>query len=359
MTQQGSPDRHAVKEMASRYGWDKILPDLANELADAVDAKGEHVVCPFHGGAGDFRMFKDFAETGGAICSCGVWPDGFSLLMKACGWGFHQVLCEVSAQVGVDSVANVIPAPRERKPVTIDPNEVSKCRRKLNGVWNAGVPLDHPLAEPARLYLANRGLMVPTTKALRFHPSLTYTEKGKVVGRYPGIIAKVTAPDGTPVNLLRTYITSDGFKAPVAEPKKLMEKIPGTTLHGAAIRLFPVREDGRLGTSEGIETGIAATQLTGIPCWPTISTVFMETFEPTPDVMSLAVFADKDRSGAGEQSAQVLVRRSWERGVQSGIFLPDLPIPDGVKGVDWNDELLARLGRSERHARLVAGGMAG
>ena len=66
--------------------WLFILAHLAPELEPALKKTGRsHVTCPFHGGKKDFRMFKDVLETGGAICSCGAWHDGFSLLMKARG----------------------------------------------------------------------------------------------------------------------------------------------------------------------------------------------------------------------------------------------------------------------------------
>ena len=76
--------------------WLFILANLAPELEEAIKKAGKsHVTCPFHGGKKDFRMFKDAHETGGAICSCGAWHDGFELLMKARGWDFVECLQQV------------------------------------------------------------------------------------------------------------------------------------------------------------------------------------------------------------------------------------------------------------------------
>ena len=70
--------------------WDQVLPGLIPGLDLAVERGHQHhITCPFHGGANDFRIFQDFADTGGAICSCGKWQDGWALLMHArrCGFG--------------------------------------------------------------------------------------------------------------------------------------------------------------------------------------------------------------------------------------------------------------------------------
>jgi phage/plasmid primase-like uncharacterized protein len=76
--------------------WLFILAHLMPELEPALKKAGKsHVTCPFHGGKKDFRMFKDAHETGGAICSCGSWHDGFELLNQARGWDFAECLQQV------------------------------------------------------------------------------------------------------------------------------------------------------------------------------------------------------------------------------------------------------------------------
>jgi putative DNA primase/helicase len=56
------------------------------------------------------------------------------------------------------------------------------------------------------------------------HPGLRYQD-GETVGTYAAMLATVTAPDGRAVSLHRTYL-QDGRKAPVANPKKLMQGCP-------------------------------------------------------------------------------------------------------------------------------------
>ena len=79
---------------------------------------------------------------------------------------------------------------------------------------------------------------------------------------------------------------------------------------------------------------------TGLKCFPTVNATLLENFSPHQGVKAIRVWADKDRSGAGEEAAKKLKVRMWELGIKVAIMLPPLPIPDGEKGVDWNDVLI-------------------
>ena len=57
-----------VKDDA-RGRWERVLPDLAPALKDAVERRGKHVPCPVHGGRDGFRVFPDVDETGGGVCN--------------------------------------------------------------------------------------------------------------------------------------------------------------------------------------------------------------------------------------------------------------------------------------------------
>ncbi|MDK1366595.1 toprim domain-containing protein, partial [Klebsiella quasipneumoniae] len=117
-----------------------------------------------------------------------------------------------------------------------------------------------------------------------------------------------------------------------------------------------------LGISEGIENALSVTEATSIPCWASSSSTFMEMLEipdhfmPPSDCefIELTIWADKDRvnpktgNAAGETAAQVLKTRMEplfaarypHANVHVHIFLPEIDIPDGKKGVDWNDVLI-------------------
>ena len=337
-----------VKDDA-RGRWQRVLSDLAPALQDAVAKRGKHVPCPVHGGRDGFRVFPDVSETGGGVCNtCGYFVDGFSLLMWINGWDFGQTIREVAQQLAGAPTSSV---PRSTSP------GVSPCgsqddttrREQLNRTWRESLPLTHREAEPARLYLARRGLTTRVPEALRFHPDLGYYADQRLVGRYPAILAQVTGQGGDAVTLHRTYLTVDGQKAPVDAPKKLMRHPTAKPLTGGAIRL--VEPGRRLAVTEGIETALAVIEATGLPTWATGNAHLLETFVPPPGVRQVLVFADKDRpsrqhpSGHGQETARGLVTRLWAMGIRAGAIAPTLDIPAERKGVDWLD-VFNRLGKA-------------
>lgn len=239
-------DIDAVRRSAAGR-WDAILTDLAPSLAPALARPGRHVTCPVHGGQGDFRVFRDFAVTGGGICSCGAFPDGFALLSWANQWRFPDALAAVARWLGMDPGATTLPPPVTTVPVlhtrqtAADPAADARRRERLQQTWDTALPLWDPQALPARRYLARRGLTLAMYPAfLRLHPALPYfNEEGTETGRWPTLLAVVSDADGQPVTLHRTYLTAEGTKAPVEPVKKLMTYTSEWMLTGGVIRLFP------------------------------------------------------------------------------------------------------------------------
>lgn len=335
--------KDAVKARAAG-AWDRILLELSPAIASALDRPGlVHIDCPIHGGRKDFRVFRDVAETGGGVCTCGTWPDGFALIGAVNGWSFKETLSEVGRLVLGDkpTLSPVSRITRKRDTARED----AAIRQRLTALWRGSFSLTKKEAEPGRTYLVNRGLMLPAgLQGVRYHPAMAYyDEEGKLAGRFPGLLALVTAPDGQPVTIHRTFLSADGRKAPVASPKKLCAHAACRPLQGASIRLFPAAET--LAVAEGIETALAVTQLSGIPCWATVSAGLMEQFVPPPGVRMVRIFADRDSpnkghpQGHGQEAAEKLARRLTESGVAAKIELPPMPIPVGRKGVDWLDVL--------------------
>lgn len=339
-------DLAEVKSAASGR-WDLLLSSLAPDLHPALQRPGKHVDCPNHGGKNDFRLFKDYNETGGGICTCHTSSDGFSLLMWVNGWDFKTCLYAVAKQLGFDTTGTKkdyrprLPDPAESDRRNQDrleeqTKEDEKSKATLNRIWQESLPGNEPDAEPMRLYLVRRGLAargIPPT--LRFHPNLPYAEDGKITGYWPAMIALVQAPDGQAITLHRTYLTYEGHKAPVESPKKLMAYPSDRKLKGAVIRLGAA--ESVLGVTEGIETGLAIQQSTNMPVWVSVSAILMEQMEVPKSIEMVCVYADKDRSETGRNSAAVLVQRMWEQGKQATGLIPTHVIPDAHKGIDWLD----------------------
>ena len=258
--------REVRQQAAGR--WLDLLGALAPALEPALSRVGRHVPCPVHGGADGFRLFRDADLTGGGVCNtCGTFPDGFALLMWVNRWTFPEALWAVAQALGLADgrcpAPRGVPKPRPRPPER-DRESVIEA---LNRIWQQSLAPTDPRAGPLRAYLDRRGLSGARLdgEVVRFHPALGYWQhnghdEAELIGRFPAMVALVTDSDGMPVTVHRTYLTADGRKAPVAEPKKLMG-YPGHRLVGGAIRLAapgPV-----LGVAEGIETALAVQSAHG------------------------------------------------------------------------------------------------
>lgn len=330
--------------------WGEILNAIAPHLGPALERKGRHVPCPVHGGRDGYRVFRDVEKTGGSVCNtCGVFPDGFATLMWANGWDFATALRAVAEYLHASGAKPKPVARVATKLGRADGEDDEKLRQALNRVWNKSISILHRDAEPARLYLARRGISIPPPEALRFHPSLAYYDGDRKVGEYPAIIAMVSGTQGNPVTIHRTYLTQDGKKAPVESPKKLMSYPKDRKIIGGAIRLVdpgPV-----LAVAEGLETALAVLEGTGLPVWCAVNALLLECFVPPAGMNRVIVFADKDRptkqhpKGHGQEAAKQLVQRLWGMGIKACAIVPAGEIPSGQKSLDWLD-ILNRDGKA-------------
>lgn len=327
----------ALVRQHARGQWHGILARLAPTLEQALARPGRHVPCPVHGGRDGFRVFKDANESGGGICNtCGSFHDGFALLMWANDWGFRDALEAVAHELGLTvGGASASPIPHARPtPMMAQRQDVAVTEATLRRVWSETLDPTDQAALPLQRYFQSRGISaMPDANVVRFHPALGYYEDRVRTGIYPAIVSRVSDAQGRPVSLHRTYLTTEGGKAPVCSPKKMM--IPCGPLMGGAIRLFPVGP--LLGIAEGIETALAVRQRTGTPVWAGVSDRVMENWEPPPGIDVVFIWADKDRSGAGEAAANGLQERLRTRGIAGIIHVPHGPIPAGTKSLDWAD----------------------
>lgn len=335
--------------------WDEILPALAPDLAAAAQRAPRKVDCPLHGGRNDFRFDREFRERGSAICTCGAWGDGFSLLADLKGLTIKEAFEEVARFLGIDLAHNSCPPPRPppRRPVAIPKARPTEYYRGLlRRIWAEAVPGDHPEAEPLRLYLRKRGILPPVIPAaLRLHPRLEYLVPGangkkRCIGHPPAMVALVSDAAGKPVTLHRTYLDMRGNKAPVPEVKmQLPTPIEGAEM-GGAIRLFPPGPV--LGVAEGIETALAAHLGSGMPVWSCLNTSLLEKFIAPEGVELLVIWADLDkrnqRTGqrAGEKAANALAERVTATGREALILYPPGDPDAAGKGIDWCDVYVAQ-----------------
>lgn len=307
-------DRLDVRS-AAQGRWRSILSTLG---MDDKTLSGKHCACPMCGGRDRFR-FDDRDGRGTYFCSgCGA-GDGVRLAMGITGQDFKATAEQIERLAGVVQ-------PTASKPERTDDEKLAALRR----VWQGSKPIQRG-DDKAYLYLAGRGLRLhDLPENVRLHPALRYKDDDHQ-GVYPAMVATVTAPDGKAASLHRTYI-SEGRKAPVTTPKKLMQGLP---LAGSAIRLTAVSQV--LGIAEGVETALAASELFEMPVWSCVSAQGIESFEPPAGVREVIVFADNDANFAGQKAAFAAAHRLKLKGFEVEVVVPE------IVG-DWLDQLRRQKG---------------
>lgn len=294
---------------AARGKWFGILSHFG---VDESFLRNTHGPCPLCGGKDRYR-WDDKDGSGSYFCSgCGA-GDGMDLLKKYTGLDFREAAKAVDEIIG-----NV-----ESKPIKPKQDPRVRLRKIAHGLQTMeGI-------NPVRRYLKSRGLRPsPTTE---YHPSLTYYEDGKRIGNFPAMVHLFRSADLKPASYHITYLTPAGEKAQVSSPRKVMPS--AEPMAGGAIHLAVYQNT--LGVAEGIETALAATQRTGIPCWACYSAGLLEQFVPPPGAQHIVIFGDNDKSFTGQASAYVLAKRLVREGFSVQVRIPE------IQDTDWADEVSA------------------
>jgi len=250
------------------------------------------------------------------------------------GWGFDFATGERAGPVDLiyhatgmsdgrlfDEAARL--AHMERDP-TVRPRQTTPARPdhalEIRRIREDCQPLTGSVAET---YLQSRGLSDPCAPDLLFHGDLTDYESRR---GWPGMVAIPRLVDGSPVGgIHRTFLIEDGSgKAPAG--KKMLG-----TIAEAAVRLFPLPEDGHLGVAEGIETALAAQAIFGTPVWAALSADGLARFKWPEGTRHVTIYADA--GDAGRQAAATLSDR---------LNMADIPnrVKAPLNGDDFNDDLM-------------------
>jgi len=315
--------------------WKQVLSILIPEIQNSLNRGCSHGPCHMHGGGDGFRLFPDFNETGGCVCNtCGAFSNGFELIKKSLG------VSEAKAVFLVREAS----AHLKKIGFTVSPNmtvETPKfCEDKYRAILNSqnnSVTLDQPEAMPAIRYFINRGVSIDQnsySKKITYNKHEPCFEDGQIV-HWGAILLSVENDNGL-VNIQRIYVTADGKKAPVMNPKKLMPSPKKGFTAGAAIRLY--LPSNVLHVTEGVETALAIRIAMNEPVWATVTANGMAKLKVPKSVKVLNIWADKDVSGTGKKAAEELARLV-KGSCKVVIHTPPYPIPDGSKSLDWLDVL--------------------
>jgi putative DNA primase/helicase len=302
---------------ADYYG--RMFQDLRKSSGKAL------VRCVFHSErTGSLNIDLD---TGQFKCfGCDKAGDIVDFHMATHGLDFAAACLELGR--GSYSLRKVSAAPA----VPNQPDE--KKQAKARQLWYEGESVQ--AGDVVDRYLRGRGIhLVNIPPCLRFHSGLDYwvqdqTDRWISKGKFPAMLARIDSPNGDLAGVHRTYLTSDGKKIVGMAARKIMGSI-----EGGAIRLCKAGD--LLAVSEGIETGLAYHQLTGVPVWAGISTSGFARMALPADVKKVYICVDIDPNGNGEAAAKKLAKRILEQGRQALMARP--PVSASGLKTDWNDYL--------------------
>lgn len=292
---------------AARGKWRGILLMLG---VPEIALRPKHGPCPFCQGTDRYR-WDDKDGSGSFFCSqCGS-GNGFEMLKRIKGWDFLTAAREIDAIVGNVRVTPVKPrvAPATQ-------------RRQCFELWERGKPVKP--GDPVHLYFQHRRIELPQNRdSIRFVADCPVPYE---VGTRYAMVAKVTAPDGRGATLHRTFLTPQGRKADMAQPRAVM---PGTIPDGSAIRLAMHGEV--LGIAEGIETAQKASERFSVPVWAAINSTMLAKWTPPEGVTRVMIFGDNDTKFGGQAATFALAHRLAVKGIAVEPHIP----PE--TGRDWAD----------------------
>ena len=329
--------------------WRAVLPEFG---IGTQFLKNKHGPCPICSSGKDgltrFR-FSNKDENGEWYCSSCRGGNGFTLLRlftkQSDAWLLSE-LQKLSGQnsgrrSGQNNAIGAQPHFKTDKPVAVlSAEEYAKNHARLVKAWAAAKPLSG--TDPVSLYLRNRvpgSQMLTLSPNIRCHPGMPYWDEvdGKPVctGIYPVMLVKVVDSAGEMVTLHRTFLTRDGFKAPVPEAKKQMSGL--RKLSGAGMPIIEVQNSRTIGLTEGLETGLAVA--TGYKGRINVSAMLNCTNLACADLAcerydDVIIFADHDRVDKskgyrpGEHYAGIAKKQLQEKGFRVEIRLPELENTD-------------------------------
>ncbi|TDN59077.1 primase-helicase zinc-binding domain-containing protein [Paraburkholderia sp. BL10I2N1] len=276
--------------------------------------------------------------------------DGLALICRVSGLSFFELMHELEggslddARHKATTSRGAAPAPGAKRKA--DPAYVEK---RLTSMWDRAKPLAP--GDLAMRYLLSRvpNLRVTPSKALRLG-MLEYRHDKKVIGSWPGIIARYELPDGRLGTLHRTFLersTPGKARIVTADGEILDAKLNDMTLNplaGGAVRLMePV--NGEIGVGEGLETVYAAHMQFGVPVWYCLNRIHLSQFV-VPEGLGIRVvhiFVDFDHvdqktgKSPGVVAGVELAKRLKAEGYVALIHRPKL------RGTDFCDEWVARM----------------
>lgn len=260
--------------------------------------------CPFHNEKTASFTVND--DKGFAHCfGCGWHGDAVDFIAAVEGGSLKDAAARITG-------GDIPTAPRLAAPER-DCDTVGLAR----SIWRQSLPIE---GTPAAQYLWQRGITAKLPPSLRF-ARLRYPG-GAIL---PALVAAIIAPGRTLAGVQRIFLTEDGLKASVPNPKLSLGRVSGN-----AIRLGPPAA--ALVVCEGLEDALSLQQELGRVVWAAAGAAMLSAMR-FPDAVQSVVIA-RDNDAAGERESDKAAASYAERGLAVRVMHPR---PDFK---DFNEQLL-------------------
>jgi hypothetical protein len=278
-------------------------------------------------------------------CRCPI--HGGSRASLALKDGDHGLVIHCHAGCPAEDVRNAIAgmpvgdAPRQlarREPLPSD----DERRDVARDIWRTSYPWQ--VSGQIRNYLATRLILLDPPPSIRLQGKLgqygKHPKSGLLCPQMIGGVERVG--ERAIVGVSRTFLLDTGMGKASVDPVRMF----CGPITGGAVRLGRWQPGTWLAVTEGIETGLAFMQMTGIVTWAALSAAGVSSLLLPPDVTKVVIGADNDEAGISH--AEHAAQRFREEGRRVKIKLP----PDGG---DWNDrEVTARYWEAKGREMIAA-----
>lgn len=312
----------------------------ASEIADRLAARAE-AVCRHYLSKGrregGYWRVGDLANTPGRSLFVSLIPPNLGKWSDAATGDHGDLLDVIAAQLG-GGVAEAMVEARSFLSLPVGASSAANARRTTPDNARRLLAAARPIAgTPAEAYLRRRGLHdLGAGRWLRFHPRCFHRIDGRQ-GASPALLAAATDLVGTVQGVQRLWLTQDGAKACIADPRRSMGR-----LRSHAVRVGAATDV--LLAGEGLETVLSVRQaLPLLPVAAALSAANLTALELPPTLRRLYLALDDD--AAGHRAVDRLSARTRAQGVEVVQLRP--------RHGDFNDDLMA-LSRDE-FARQLRG----
>ncbi|EQB33533.1 hypothetical protein M529_03760 [Sphingobium ummariense RL-3] len=276
-------------------------------------------LCPFHDE--NTPSFRVNDAKGLFHCfGCGAGGDVIDFLTHVEGLNFVEAVRALLDEDGLPEVAQRDRAAAERR----EREDRAAAILAAQAEWHGSRTIN---GTPAQLYLAGRGIVGEMPSTVRFgRVPLWRNKKTGANGRLcPALLLGAQDRAGKIVGVQHVFLTEDGQKAPMTNPKLSLGQV-----RGCAVRLAPPAR--RIILIEGPEDGLTMRmRRPRVPVWITLGTGMMPYVELPPEVEHVTLAGDNNEPG---RAAVAKAKEEYER--QGRTVDTDFPPPAFE---DWNDEL--------------------